>query len=367
MSTWKKKRRTINITNENSALNALYGDDYLHEQLSEGQAKAERFIAQMDAYYASPSSSFHDNNIARRFYEQRLRHLRFTPYPKDGLVTFGASGTNKCDREIVFKNAKVKVTKSPDIPFRSRQRRVGSAVIEYVQLDLAHMQKRLGDDAEFTLIETPSGEWAMEDAVATRQVFEHNGVKFAITVKPDGLFQDREGNRYIFEYKTKAAGVVEMNGKLDYSGAQADHLRQVTAEALVYGIDEGFIVYESMHKPSWFSDEERKNVPKTRKTWKNGEPIPDMRAMYFRITDEMKTQLLDDLARQAELVDNGEIPEITLDMVQKCAFCPFSDHCKSILTEEEINKLKDVERNLSQSVLNDKYEHRNLKQFLGGV
>lgn len=321
----------------------------------------------MDAYYASPSASFHDNNIARRFYEQRLRHLRFTPYPKDGLVTFGASGTNKCDREIVFKNAKVKVTKSPDIPFRSRQRRVGSAVIEYVQLDLAHMQKRLGDDAEFTLIETPSGEWAMEDAVATRQVFEHNGVKFAITVKPDGLFQDREGNRYIFEYKTKAGGVVEMNGKLDYSGAQDDHLRQVTAEALVYGIDEGFIVYESMHKPSWFSDEERKNVPKTRKTWKNGEPIPDMRAMYFRITDEMKTQLLDDLARQAELVYNGEIPEMKAEFTSKCGFCVFQAHCQTILSEEEKAELLAVEQAMAKSSMAGKREHNDLRNYISGM
>lgn len=350
------------------AINLLYGDSSQShvDALEEGAQLAEQFLEQMDAYYASPSASFHDDRISKRFYEQRLRHLGFKPYPNDGLVTFGASGTGKCDREIVFKNAKVKTVKTPDIPFRSRQRRVGSAVIEYFQLDLAHMQKRLGNDAIFTLLETKSKEWAMEDAVQVRKVIEHNGVKFAITVKPDGIlnYAKDDSRRFILEYKTKAAGVVEMNGKLDFSGAQSDHLRQVTAEAIVYGINEGFLVYESMHKPSWFSDEERKNVPKTRKTWRNGEPLSDMRAMYFRITDDMKRQLLDDLAHQAELVYDGEIPEITVDMTSKCGFCAFKSHCKASLSDGEKAMLSDVEARMAGSEMGGKMAHSNLRNYL---
>lgn len=351
------------------ALDALYGtqNEILHGDIYEqGATLADEFLAQLDAYYASPSASFHDDKISRKFYEQRLRHIGFKPYPKDGLVTFGASGTDKCDREIVFKNAKVRTEKSPDIPFRSRQRRVGSAVIEYVQLDIAHMRKRLGDDAVFNFATLPNGEYAFEDAMQVRQVIEHNGVKFAITVKPDGIldYSKEDGRRFIFEYKTKASGVVEMNGRLDFSGAQADHLRQVTAEAIVYGIDEGFIVYESMHKPSWFSDEEKKNVPKTRKTWRDGEPVPDLRVMYFRITDAMKTELLDDLARQAELVYNGEIPNMTVEMTSKCGFCPFKEHCKSILTDEEKTLLNEVEAKMAASNMAGKREHNDLRNYL---
>ena len=356
------------MTQNNDALNVLYGDasealTAIHE---EGTELAKDFIAQMDAYYAAPNASFHDNKIARKFYEQRLNYLKYTPYPNDGLVTFGASGTNKCDREIVFKNSKVKTEKTPDIPFRSRQRRVGSAVIEYLQLDIAHMSKRLGDDAIFTFATTSTGEYAMEDAMQVRQVIEHNGIKFAITVKPDGIlnYSNDPDRRFIFEYKTKAGGVVEMNGKLDYNGAQADHLRQVTAEAIVYGINEGFIVYESMHKPAWFSDEERKNVPKTRKTWQNNEPLADLRAMYFYITDEMKTALLDDLARQAELVYNGEIPAMDVEMTSKCGFCPFKSHCKETLTDEELTHLTDVEKSMAASNMAGKRDHTNLRNYL---
>lgn len=357
------------MTNNTDALNALYGDDTQShvEVLEEGALLAQTFEKQMDAYYASPTASFHDDTISRRFYEQRLRHLGFKPYSKDGLVTFGASGTGKCDREIVFKNAKVKTEKTPDLPFRSRQRRVGSAVIEYFQLDLAHMTKRLGNDAVFTLLETKKRELAMEDAVQVRKVIEHNGVKFAITVKPDGIlhYAADDKRRFILEYKTKASGVVEMNGKLDFSGAQADHLRQVTAESIVYGINEGFLVYESMHKPAWFSDEERKSVPKTRKTWRNGAPMSDMRAMYFYITDEMKRLLLDDLAQQAELVYNGEIPEMTVDMTSKCGFCQFKTHCKSILTDAELAHLNRVEgRYSSDDRYRGKSDHTNLLNYL---
>lgn len=357
------------MTQNNDALTALYGnanEQLLTQMHEEGAELAAQFIEQMDAYYAAPSASFHDDRISKRFYEQRLSHIGFKPYPNDGLVTFGASGTGKCDREIVFKNAKVKTEKTPDIPFRSRQRRVGSAVIEYYQLDLAHMPKRLGKQALFTLLETKTGEYAMEDAVQVRQVIEHNGVKFAITVKPDGIlnYAPDTDRRFILEYKTKASGVVEMNGKLDFSGAQADHLRQVTAEAIVYGINEGFIVYESMHKPAWFSDEERKNVPKTRKTWRNGEPMLDMRAMYFYITEEMKRELLDDLARQAELVYNGEIPDMAVEFTSKCGFCPFKAHCKSILTDGELTQLQEIEAKMAASPMAGKREHTDLRNYL---
>ena len=80
-------------TNNQSALDALYGtqNEQLTEALAEdGQRLARELSEQFDMYYANPAASFHDNAIARKFYEQRLRHLAFKPYPKDGLVTFGA-------------------------------------------------------------------------------------------------------------------------------------------------------------------------------------------------------------------------------------------------------------------------------------
>lgn len=354
--------------NYDNGLDILYGNSsQIHAQRSEeGSGLADAFITQLDKYYSLPSASFHDDRVARKFYEQRLNHLGYKPYPNDGLVTASASQTNLCDRQFVFKYAKVKTEKTPDIPFRSRQRRVGSAVIEYLQLDLAHMPRRLGKEAMFTLATLPNGELAMEDAMQVRRVIEHNGVKFALTVKPDGIlnFAKDAQRRFIFEYKTKASGVVEMNGKLDYSGAQADHLRQVTAEAIVYGINEGFLVYESMHKPSWFSDEERKNVPKTRKTWRDGAPLSDMRAMYFYITEDMKRQLLDDLARQATLVYNGEVPAMTAEMTGKCGFCPFKAHCKATLTGEELADLRAVEGAMAASSMAGKREHTDLRNYL---
>ena len=351
------------------ALQMLYGEQnqqLTEERVRDGYTLSEMFSTQLDKYYALPSSSFHDDNISRKFYKQRLKHIGFKPYPKDGCITFGASSTALCDRQIVFKNGKIRAEKTDDIPFRSRQRRVGSSVIEYVQLDLVHMEKRLGDDAVFTIAVTKTGEYAFEDAAQHRKVFDHNGVKFAITAKPDGVlaYKHDTDRRFIFEYKTKASGVVEMNSKLDFSGIQKDHLRQVTAEALVFGIDEGFVVYESMHKPSWFSDEERKSVPKTRKTWRDGAPVKDLRVMYFKITEDMKRELLDDLAAQATLVYNGEIPEITVDMTSKCGFCQFKTHCKSILSQEEKAMLLEVEAQMSSTDLSGKTSHVNLLNYL---
>jgi hypothetical protein len=342
----------------------------LRKQLAQedrGDQIAREFLAQLDEYYSLPETSFHDNAITRKFYEQKLRYLKFTPYPQDGLITFGASKTDMCDRQAVFKYGGTKPEKSPDIPFRGRQRRIGNAAVEFLQLDLVHMEKRLGERAKFRVALIPSeNEWALEDAAQQRKVFEHDGVKFAITAKPDGILL-YEDTPLILEFKTKATGLLAMNGKLDRNGAQAEHLRQVTAESLVFGIREGIILYESTEKPAWFSDEENKYVPKSRKTWQDGTPIPDLRAFYFRITDEMQESLLADLSRQAQLIYEGEVPPMTVEMTGKCAFCEYRGHCKSLLTEEEKAELIEAEKRYAKSRQAGSAAHRNLVNYLEGV
>lgn len=358
----EKERDFIAVIKGIEALESLSGN----QTQDRGETIAKAFIEQMDKYYSSPNTGFHDNKIAKRFYQQRLDYLKFTPYPKDGLVTFGASGTAMCDRQISFKNSHVRPKISHDLPHRGRQRRMGSAIIEYFQLDLAHMEKRLGNEAEITLAETEKGEYAMEDASQKRKVFDHNGVKFAITAKPDGIF-NYKGEQLLFEYKTKAGGIKAYNGKLDYKGAQDDHLRQVTAESLLFGIREGLIVYESTQKPAWFSDEEMKSVTKGQKTWKEGEPTPDLRGFYFYITDAMQQTLLDDLSEQAKIVYSEITPKMKVEMTNKCGFCKFIDHCKNELSQDEKVMLFEVEKNMSRSSLSGKYEHRNLQNYLIGV
>lgn len=333
----------------------------------------------MDAYYASPNTAYYDDAIARRFYEQKLRYMRYEPYPNDGLVTFGASGTDLCDRQLVFKNDKAtRSEKSDDLPFRGRQRRQGTAIVDYVQLDLVHMRKRLGAAAKFTMAERQDGEWDFEDAAQERRIFEaphpETGelVRFAITAKPDGKFDYHpDGSRILFEYKTKASGLRAMNGKLDYKGAQADHIRQVTAEALVFGIDEALIVYESTQKPAWFDDTDNAVVTKGAKTWENGEPRPDLRAFYVKVTDDMKSELLADLARQAALVydarANGTVPDVTVEMTDSCGFCAFRTHCRATITPENLARLQRAESAMAASALVGKAEHRRLRDYLTEV
>lgn len=304
-----------------------------------------------------------------------MRHLVYKPYPNDGLVTFGASGTDKCDLEVFFRNQKVKPQKSDDLPFRGRQRSQGSAIIEFRQLDLVHMRKRLGDRAKFTVDEAVVGtnklghlerEWLFEDAAQQRVVIEYDGVKFAITAKPDGILTYHPDNsRLLFEYKTKASGIRAMNSKLDYGGPQADHLRQVTAESLVFGIREGILLYESTQKPAWFSDEDNASVTKGQKTWRDGTPIPDIRPFYFYITDEMQDALLRDLARQARIVYEGVKPDVTADMTTKCGFCPyFGGHCQASVKPENLAELQAIEARMARSSLAGKKDHRSLRAYL---
>lgn len=347
--------------------------------MNRGDKLVHDFLSQMDAYYSSPDTSFYDNAIERKFYEQKLRHIGFKPYPKDGLVTFGASGTNMCDRQLVFKNDKAtRPEKSADIPFRGRQRRQGTAVVDYVQLDILHMPKRLRGAEKFRMAVRDNGEWDFEDAAQERRVFEHPHpdtgeiVRFAITAKPDGKFDYvPDGSRIIFEYKTKATGIRPMNSKLDYKGAQDDHQRQVIAESLVFGINEALIVYESTHKPSWFSDEESSSVTKGQKTWKEGEPLKDLRAFYVKITPDMQRSLLDDLARQSALVYEvraGEpVPDVSVEMTGKCGFCQFRGHCKATLSDENLALLQRAEARMASGSMAGKQTHKELKQFIDDV
>jgi hypothetical protein len=345
------------------------------QELSKRQERGKRieqeFMEQLDRYYASPTASFYLEDLEREFYEQKIRHLGFTPYPKDGYITFGASQTSKCDREIFYKYGDVKPEKSDDLPFRGRQRRIGTAVVDYLQLDLIHMPERLGDDCKFRVKRTKSGEFAFEDAAAHRRVFEVTledgySCRFAIFAKPDGILE-YEGSNLLFEYKTKATGIKPMNQKLDYKGAQEDHLRQVTAESLVFGINEGIILYESTQKPAWFSDEESKSVTKGNKTWKDGQPVPDMRAFYFRITRKMQEDLLIDLARQARKVYEGEKPEVTPEMTRKCGFCAFWEHCHNDLTAENIEKLREADVRYESSKYAGSQNHKMLRAYLEAV
>lgn len=333
----------------------------------------------MDAYYASPDTSFYDSTIERKFYEQKVRHIGYKPYPNDGLITFGASGTALCDRQLVFKNDKAtRPEKSADIPFRGRQRRQGTAVVDYVQLDILHMPKRLKGAEKLRMAVREDGEWDFEDAAQERKVITHSHpetgelISFAITAKPDGKFEyTPDGSRIIFEYKTKASGLRAMNGKLDYKGAQDDHKRQVVAESIVFDIDEALIVYESTQKPSWFSDEERTSVTKGQKTWKEGAPLPDLRAFYLKITDRMRRELLDDLARQAALVyevrAGEDVPDVSIEMTGKCGFCQFRGHCAKTLTAENLAMLQRAESRMAAGSMAGKQAHKELVQYLDGV
>lgn len=337
-----------------------------------GDRVEREFIEQLDAYYSDPRSSFYLDRLEKEFYKQRLNHVGFKPYPKDGLVTFGASGTDKCDLEVYYRNQKIKPEKRHDLPFRGRQRRQGSAIIEMVQLDLIHMPARLGNRAKFTVKKTKSDEYAFEDAAQHRAVYEvemEDGYKcrFAITAKPDGILE-YEGKSLLFEYKTKAAGLRAMNGKLDFKGPDEGHMRQVTAESLVFGISEGILLYESTQKPSWFSDEERKSVTKGQKTWKEGAPLADVRAFYFTISADEQHALLHHLAKQARNVYENTKPTVTPEMTNKCAFCDFfGSHCQGDQPAEVIENLRQVERRMASSHMAGKFEHRNLVEYLSAV
>lgn len=226
---------------------------------------------------------------------------------ESGIVTFSPSSASKCERELFFKAVGAEQDEMPFFPYQRRWVRNGSAVHKEVQKDLLLAEKRLEDPA-FRVVRLHDGSPAWEENLKDVRQFEHNGVRFQLFGKMDGILEYRDGSRIGFEYKTKSTTISAV-GNYKLKDAQDNHKQQAIAYSLLFGIDEFLIVYESLAKDGWTKGEQAR---------------ADMRAFYYRPTETEKEDLLDKFARVAKKVENKELPVAERE---KCLFCPFKTIC----------------------------------------
>jgi PD-(D/E)XK nuclease superfamily len=253
-----------------------------------------------------------DKDIEEQILLEELENIRNSKelHFENGLVTFSPSSSSKCERELYFKATNATKDEIQLLPYQRRWVRNGSAVHAAVQKDLLYAETHLKEPA-FTVEKMPDGSAAWEHNLKEVKQFEHNGVRFQIFGMMDGILRYVDNSRIGFEYKTKSTTISAV-GNYKLRDIQESHKQQAIAYSLLFGIDEFLFIYESLAKDNWTKGEEAR---------------PDIRAFYFKPTEEMKNDLLDKFARVAVKVERGEIPNPERD---KCLFCPYKEICDEI-------------------------------------
>lgn len=237
-------------------------------------------------------------------------------YPDD-LVKFNPSGASKCSKELYLKAIGVE-EKHEMYPYHRRWTRNSTAVHGAVQKDLL-LSEFVLPSSKFTVArvsevlekwDTNSGSLpAWEDNILTYKVFEHNGAKFVLHGKMDGILRYTPDNRLVgFEFKTKSNSIGQV-GYYKLKDASDSHKKQCIGYFLLFGIRDYLIMYEGIAKDQWD---------------KGAEAKPDLRAFHFHVTDEMAEELLDKFAYVAKCVEAGIEPPEEFD---KCFFCNFKHVC----------------------------------------
>lgn len=209
------------------------------------------------------------------------------------VTKFNPSGASKTLMDLYLGAIGTKEVQADKFPYHRRWTRNGNAIHDAVQKDLLYSEK-YSPKPYFNVVRLESGLPAWEQNLLTWKQFEHNGYHFLINGMMDGILEYLPtGQRIGFEFKTKSTTIGQI-GHYRMKDAQEEHKLQCTAYSLLFGIDEFILMYESLAKDGWTKGVEAK---------------PDMRAFYLKVTDEMRTALLDKFAEAVACKEHGIEPE----------------------------------------------------------
>lgn len=113
-----------------------------------------------------------------------------------------------------------------------------------------------------------------------------------------------------------------------------DHVKQVVAYSVMYGVDDFIIAYLNGSKKSWVMDEE---------TYAKN---PDVRAFHVKVRDKDREELLGFFAEIVRRVSDNDPPKLDLN---KWNFNGYKTACALDLSEEEISELEDEVSKVSLS------------------
>jgi CRISPR/Cas system-associated exonuclease Cas4 (RecB family) len=278
-----------------------------------GQLRGEELVLAFTKHIEEVNSKdyfdvYEVEEILLKEQQHKLKVMKQRPdYPKD-LPRFSPSSSDKCERELWFKDNKAEKDEQTSYPFQRRWTRNSTAVHGAIQRQLLEAEFVL-DTPEFKVMRLDNDLPAWEKNIEGYKIIEHNGVKFVLFGMCDGILTYKDGSKVGFEYKTKSNSVAQIKQLKEPSPS---HVMQTVAYSILFGVDEWLITYESVAKDKWSTNENARQ---------------DFKVFYNKVTDADRKRLLDKWARVAENVETGEIPKPN---TSKCMFCPFKSACAEV-------------------------------------
>lgn len=261
-----------------------------------GEELAKAMVDHMNRFHSL--NEVRDNDVEETLLLEELENIRNPKKPnfKRGIPTFSPSSASKMDRELYYKAKRYPKDEDEFLPYQRRWVRNGTAVHRAVQKDLLLAEQHLKDPA-FKVAKMPDGSAMWEDNLKDVHHFEYDGEEFQIFGMMDGILEYKDGSKIGFEFKTKSTTISAV-GNFLMKDAQEGHKIQAIAYSLLFGVDEFIFLYESVAKDGWMKGHEAKS---------------DLRAFYFRPTDQQKDELLEKFARVTRFIRNNELPPFEPD------------------------------------------------------
>ncbi|MFG3611462.1 hypothetical protein [Rummeliibacillus stabekisii] len=274
-----------------------------------GERMAAELVVQINTFNGMNVSRFDKEieTLLLRQKEKEVANLDVKPdYPRD-CVKFNPSGASKSNLELWYK-AKGFEPREERYPYHDRWTRNSTAVHGEVQRDLLYQEKYLSHPY-FSVVRAEDGLPAWEDNIIKWKEFEHNGQRFILYGKMDGILRHNETGKEVgFEFKTKSNTLGQV-GNYKLKAPTDQHKAQAVAYSLLFGLDEFIFLYESVAKPQWTAGAEAKT---------------DIRSFYYKVNDEDRKALLDKFAEVCRCVAEDEQPE---HEPEKCFFSPYKYLC----------------------------------------
>ena len=290
---------------------------------------AEEFTDLLNEWHALPETW--DNALdaeMHRQYAEVLTKRKFLDFKSQPYFSPSSANSDKRELYVKLRGGKRDITERPS--YQGRWTRIGTAIGDVIQRDLLfiekHYEKKTGVEPSFIPTRTPENYYPMWEDFAKELVkIEHDGTKFALFGTPDGILVHMPtGRRVGLEIKSKQTTAAQTS-LYSMKEPKEDHVKQVTAYSVMYGVDDYIILYVNAAKKSWVMSDD------------DYEKNPDIRAFHIEVSESDRQALLTDFADVVKAAATGEAPPLNLD---KWTFNNYKEACALDLSEEELAELK---------------------------
>jgi hypothetical protein len=284
-------------------------------------AIAEQFTQELDRWYSQPECWDNElDTMIHRWYSNPPNVWPKRPY-------FSPSSSKACPRELYLKAKRAKKDAFPKQPHQGRWQEIGTAIGDVMQRTVLAMERNL-PGCPFRFEKNEDGTPVFEDFAKKNVKVERNGQTFYLYGTTDGIMQyiteDGEVLRVGLEIKSKQSTPAKTS-RHSMREAEEGHRKQCVAYSVMYDVDYFIILYVNAAKKAWVLEDA------------DYEATPDIRAFGFEITDEDRTELLDNFAEIAKGISEDRAPALDLT---RWTFNNFKTACALSLTESEYTQVK---------------------------